>query len=139
MDTPIDPKTLRMSLTGALHLRDLLCESMGCRQVFVINIPGVIDGVNEAELFVKSLRKSAHPNSTNGRIAQQIEDQLPKPPKPDEPTKLGAVALDASGDAYVRVSLQAKRPWYHTRTGNRLGWVEMDDEPLTVVDEGVEP
>lgn len=63
----------------------------------------------------------------------------PTPPKPDEPLGLGAVVEDASGDRYVRTSLGAKRPWCRSRTGNHLGWVEMDDAPLTVIDEGVQP
>lgn len=63
----------------------------------------------------------------------------PKPPRPEEPTGLGAVVEDASSDLYVRTSQFAKRPWCRAGTDNHLGWVEMDDEPLKVLDEGVQP
>ena len=37
----------------------------------------------------------------------------PIPPKPEEPTGLGAVVVDACGDTWVRVSLRDTEPWQH--------------------------
>ena len=34
-------------------------------------------------------------------------------PKPEEPTGLGAVVVDACGDTWVRVSLRDTEPWQH--------------------------
>lgn len=36
----------------------------------------------------------------------------PKPPKPDEPTGLGAVVEDANGQRYTRVGEDGIAPWY---------------------------
>lgn len=49
------------------------------RRLYLIDIPDIVSGTNEAKLFVRNLRVGAHHNSTTARIANQIEAQIEKP------------------------------------------------------------
>lgn len=90
----------------------------------------------QARLVVRILRSSAdaddqadsHPfrglvTSTAYRaIADQIESQA-RPPKPAEPTGLGAVVEDAAGQRWTRYDERDPQPWWRTSTGD-------PDEPI---------
>lgn len=59
---------------------------------------------------------SAHAHGINEMQAALREFADPTPPKPDEPTGLGAVVEDEAGDRWVRITLGAARRW------QRVGW-----------------
>lgn len=63
----------------------------------------------EVENLVRALREFANP----------------KPPKPDEPTGLGAVVRDRDDDLWVRADWTT-RPWRCVRTGARGSWDDID-------------
>lgn len=75
--------------------------SRAIRPLFVLDIPNVVASVDEARSVAKNPRRDAHPDSTNAHIADQIESQL-TPPKPAEPTGLGAVVEDINGHLHTR-------------------------------------
>lgn len=87
-----------------------------------------------------------------GHPAEAIADQMqaalrefanPKPPKPDEPTGLGAVVEDADGVLWVRtdhrISTSHRNPWIRqdaTGTGSdKRHWLGVD--AVRVLSEGV--
>jgi hypothetical protein len=59
----------------------------------------------------------------------------PTPPKPEEPTGLGAVVEDTNGVPWVRVSDGTHR-WRSSFTGGEYRW--SDFEPVRVLSEGVQ-
>lgn len=61
----------------------------------------------------------------------------PKPPKPDEPTGLGAVVEDAEGGKWVRIVSSAGWWWRSNRTSRNLRWSAVD--AVRVLSEGVQP
>lgn len=64
----------------------------------------------------------------------------PKPPKPEEPTGLGAVVEDSDGERWIRTSTpeddadDLNKPWY--RRGVRKNWLIVD--AVRIVGEGVQ-
>jgi hypothetical protein len=63
----------------------------------------------------------------------------PKPPKPAEPTGLGAVVKDAKGDRWVWMSAGAEgNHWWRVgMPAMRCGWSDID--AVRVLSEGVQP
>ena len=62
---------------------------------------------------------------------------LARPPKPSEPTGLGAVVEDDEGDSIVRVlSGRQSEPWFGP-DGERYEWVDIN--VVRVLSEGVSP
>lgn len=60
----------------------------------------------------------------------------PKPPRPEEPTGLGAVVVDRDGSELVRVARDGDKPW-RASGGYRFSWDEIDF--LSEVAPGAEP
>lgn len=66
----------------------------------------------------------------------------PKPPKPEEPTGLGAVVEDASGTTWVRAGLTIReRDDWRAVNSERVGWWSKyaDIAAVRVLSEGVKP
>ena len=61
----------------------------------------------------------------------------PTPPKPDEPTGLGAVVEDADGQRWVRVRSGFDWRWRDDRLGEQTTWEHVP--AVTVLFEGVTP
>lgn len=60
----------------------------------------------------------------------------PTPPRPDEPTGLGAVVEDEDGSILTRISLEGGRDWV-TIHGTAFEWSEID--VARIVGSGVQP
>lgn len=60
----------------------------------------------------------------------------PKPPKPEEPTGLGAVVEDTDGSLLVRVPNNPDKPW---SCGGVTRWAWDDIDPARVLSKGVQP
>jgi len=58
----------------------------------------------------------------------------PTPPKPDEPTGLGAVVENSDGGKWVRTDAAVDRPWWRY-PGITSGWAQVD--AVRVLSEGV--
>lgn len=75
-------------------------------------------------------------------IADQIEAQT-RPPKPDEPTGLGAVVKDRNDDRWVRAGndwTPGKDPWRGV-DGEHIGWWSKyaDIDVVEILSDGVQP
>lgn len=67
-------------------------------------------------------------------IADQIREQT-KPPKPPEPTGLGAVVEDVNGEQWTRILAQAPRQWRYLHYQRAYS----DIDVAKVLSEGVQP
>ena len=73
----------------------------------------------------------------NGLAAALREFANPKPPKPEEPTGLGAVVEDVSGDRWVRAGSAIEPVWWCAPAAERKSYAEID--AVSVLSEGVQP
>lgn len=98
-----------------------------------------LDGIGSPRQVVNTLRwTDSVPVATMGAIADQIEAQT-RPPKPAEPTGLGAVVVDSKHGLLVRTVagssvLDTSRPW-RAPYGSYYSWADIDVEK--VLSEGV--
>jgi hypothetical protein len=83
--------------------------------------------------LIERLRDSDHMGVLD--VAKQIEAQT-KPPKPAEPTGLGAVVEDAAGQQWVRITNPNQTPWMRGGSFPRQ-WRHID--AVKVLSEGVQP
>ena len=75
------------------------------------------------------------------RDADALDDILrefanPKPPKPEEPTGLGAVVEDAEGSKWVRIESRTGW-WWRNPVGQTHRWSDID--AVRILSEGVQP
>lgn len=112
--SPITGDTYGFSCRGG-HTDPEAFACAGCLRVRGQNPRGTVDGMF-SELFA--------------------------PPKPPEPTGLGAVVEDADGNTYTRAD-KGTLPWFTTHkggNGGRCDWTRWDDIPaVRVLSEGVQP
>jgi hypothetical protein len=132
---------MKIRTTGSdapIHSRDLTCEDNGCRPVVVIDP----EDRKQVERLVENYR-------THWGKAEKVADALqaalrefadPKPPKPKEPTGLGAVVEDEEGTFWVRdASVGAvvqDRYWSPSNDDGRLAYADIN--AVRVLSEGVQ-
>lgn len=141
----VDGSLVWMNVFGGLYPIDGLIED--ARPLVVID-PGEADDTDRIDVdrlddLLWALEYD-HDQSYMERytivVAALREFVNPTPPKPDEPTGLGAVVEDARGALWVRWSTGHRegRNWkHHTRSGEYLSWGYID--VVRVLSEGVTP
>ena len=113
---------------GVLHR---YCEHDFCRPVAVIDP----ENREQVERLWDVIALQSRANPIVGGTIEDMQAALrefakPAPPKPDEPTGLGAVVEDREGRKWVRAA-DSIRPWFN----DAIGWREWSD--IDAVSEGV--
>jgi len=72
-------------------------------------------------------------------VMQAALRSLATPPKPDEPTGLGAVVEDAEGDRWVRAESGTRFPWSRANPDGAEWCVWADIAAVRVLSDGVQP
>lgn len=124
---------------GITRWRYVECDHYGCKPVAVI----AYDDREQVGLLVDAYVRNMPAKSGSGGPVLTMQAALrefanPTPPKPDEPTGLGAVVETETGERYVRRSDACKPVWVHA-TGSTfpLHWKSL--AAVKVLSEGVTP
>jgi hypothetical protein len=100
-------------------------------------IGAFIDAI-DAQRRKQGQRVSGLTKACRTDFAQEVfrEYAAPKPPKPEEPTGLGAVVEDADGRRYIRTAdTDCKKPWSYANNYSDHDW--RDVRAVRVLSEGV--
>lgn len=93
------------------------------------------DPMVEIAKCLRRLAEGDHSSSYRRRVAERLADVFDPPPS--EPTGLGAVVVDGTGEHYVLTSTTRKRGWTPAGSTNRVQWAEIDFAPVRILSEGV--
>lgn len=119
------------ALTGGVaHRQDRV--SSEARPLVVID-PEDREQVERLMALLKSQDQA--PEAVDIMQAALREFASPTPPKPDEPTGLGAVVECADGSTWVRTDLHLANNWVHAGFGSRSSYADI--AAVRVLSEGV--
>lgn len=122
--------------TPAPHRRDSMCIRHDCRPVVVIDP----EDREQVRRLGQSLLAHEDMQRATTENVQAALRSLIAPPKPDEPTGLGAVVEDSEGHLHVRTG-RDYAPWvggrYNPSIGRGRPWSDID--AVRVLSDGVQP